>query len=566
MSGAFTAIGAEANSAGISMSEQMAVLGTLQATMSGSESGTKYKAFLAGVGKAQKALNLSFVDANGSLLPMVDILNRIKGKFGETFDVAESDALATAFGSSEAVATVKLLMSDIDGLAGSIDDLGKVKGMQQAEIMAASMTDQSERLTQSWYVIRAALGTAVLPAFNDFVSKIADMGKDVLWFANTFPNLTKYLGYSAIALLGVVAAGGAFTVMMGLGKMAMTTYGVAAMAWAGINALLTSGLASLRAVMLALNIAMYANPIGLLVAGIALAITAVSALIYYWDDLVAVMSKWQWLQQLMGWFNQVWINLKNGAIDTINWIINKLNLLPGFEIDVISKVDGIAQPMALPQWMPQQTKAEVINGPWLPEAANDPVSPYTFNHSQNHIAQQRLELVKPNPYAPEPLTQSLNVSRSPIPEYQPSPMAQQLELVKPTPYALEPLTQSLNVNRSPVPEYQPSPMAQQLELVKPAAYSVEPITQQLQVKRDIPAPYSPEVLNQELNIKPSMDESVNQVIHPRFDKQAASRAQASRVANQGHQKTVRFGDVNIHHPPKHFSLAELAEQQELMTG
>ena len=73
--------------------------------MSGSEAGTKYKAFLAGVGKAQDKLNLSFTDSQGQMLPIVDILNRIKGKYGETLDVAEGDALAKAFGSQEAVAT-----------------------------------------------------------------------------------------------------------------------------------------------------------------------------------------------------------------------------------------------------------------------------------------------------------------------------------------------------------------------------------------------------------------------------------------------------------------------------
>lgn len=78
MSSAFTSVGANATAAGIAMSEQMAILGTLQSTMSGSEAGTKYKAFLAGVGGAQDKLNLSFVDAQGKMLPMLDILENFK--------------------------------------------------------------------------------------------------------------------------------------------------------------------------------------------------------------------------------------------------------------------------------------------------------------------------------------------------------------------------------------------------------------------------------------------------------------------------------------------------------
>jgi hypothetical protein len=72
MADAFGALGASAGLA--PLEEQMAIMGTLQPTMQGSESATKYKSFLAGVGKAQKALNLQFTDANGTMLPVIDIL------------------------------------------------------------------------------------------------------------------------------------------------------------------------------------------------------------------------------------------------------------------------------------------------------------------------------------------------------------------------------------------------------------------------------------------------------------------------------------------------------------
>lgn len=131
MSSAFTSVGANATSAGIAMSEQMAILGTLQATMSGSEAGTKYKAFLAGVAKAQDKLNLSFTDSQGQMLPMLDILDKLKGQYGDTLSVAEAADLKKAFGSEEAVSMIKLLMADTDGLASSIETLGNVQGMSK---------------------------------------------------------------------------------------------------------------------------------------------------------------------------------------------------------------------------------------------------------------------------------------------------------------------------------------------------------------------------------------------------------------------------------------------------
>ncbi|MGE6809538.1 phage tail tape measure protein [Pseudoalteromonas nigrifaciens] len=357
MSGAFTAIGAQATSAGISMNEQMAILGTLQATMSGSEAGTKYKSFLAGVGKAQDALNLTFTDSQGAMLPMVDILNQIKGKYGETIDVAEGDALKKAFGSAEAVATINLLMNDIDGLGKSINDLGDVNGMQQAEKMAMSMTDQSERLSQSWYVIRAAWGSAILPVFNDFVGMIADMGTSVVWFTEAFPNLTKWIGYAAVGVLGLVAAGGLFTLMMGVGKMAIVAWTVGAMVWGGITTALTTGLTFLKGAMLALNIVMYANPILLIVAGIVAAIAAVGALIYYWDDLKATMGEWGWIKAIVGVFTSVWSTVKNLFTGYLNWWIDKINMLPGVDIELISSGSN-ASTSSIDAIEPIRSKAE----------------------------------------------------------------------------------------------------------------------------------------------------------------------------------------------------------------
>jgi minor tail protein len=355
MSSAFTAIGAQATTAGIAMNEQMAVLGILQATMSGSEAGTKYKSFLAGVGKAQDALNLTFTDSQGAMLPMVDILNQIKGKYGETIDVAEGDALKKAFGSAEAVATINLLMNDIDGLGQSIDSLGNVTGMQQAEKMAMNMTDQSQRLAQSWYVIRAAWGSAILPVFHKFVGLIADMGTSVVWFTEAFPNLTKWIGYAAVGVLGLVAAGGLFTLMMGAGKMAMVAWTVGAMAWGGITTALTTGLTFLKGAMLALNIVMYANPIGLIVAGITLAIAAVGALVYYWDDLKATMGEWGWIKAIGGIFSSVWGGIKSIFNDTMDWIIEKLNLIPGVDIDTNIASTSVASISAIE---PIRSKAE----------------------------------------------------------------------------------------------------------------------------------------------------------------------------------------------------------------
>tara|TARA_Y100000588_G_scaffold230259_1_gene243980 strand:+ start:159 stop:2264 length:2106 start_codon:yes stop_codon:yes gene_type:complete len=300
MSSAFTSVGAAATSVGVGMTEQMAILGTLHSTMSGSEAGTKYRAFLAGTAKAQEALNMQFTNAQGQMLPMVDILNQIKGRYGETISVAEAAELSKAFGTQEATAMIQLLMQNTDGLATSINELGKVKGLDVAEQMAGAMTDQWERLEQGVFAISAAFGAVLLPAILPVVGGMAEGATAIVQWTQMFPNLTKYIGFATIAILGAAAAGGAFTLMMGVGKQAMATYMLTMKMFTGVSFLLTKGMAALRVAVLAANIAIAANPIILVVGAVVAAIAAVGALIYYWDDLKASFGDTTWFQVLEG--------------------------------------------------------------------------------------------------------------------------------------------------------------------------------------------------------------------------------------------------------------------------
>ncbi len=318
MADAFGAIGANATAAGVSMDEQFAVLGQLQATMSGGEAGTKFKSFLAGVGGAQKALGMQFTDSAGNMLPVLTILDKLKMRYGETMSVAEGDELKKAFGSDEAVAMIKLLMTNTKGLATNINALANTHGMGKAEQMAASMTDQWERVTQGWFAIRAAAFGVVLPAINAVVGLFADGANDVLRWTHLFPNLTKVISYAMLAIVGLSMVTGTWMLVAGIAKLATMGMGIA---WTIIMAplnLLKAGLVAFRAILLAVNIAMYANPIGLIIAGIVLLIGAVAAVIYYWDDLKKTFSDWG-VFQLLG--------------KSIDWLIDKLNMIPGVNIE-----------------------------------------------------------------------------------------------------------------------------------------------------------------------------------------------------------------------------------------
>ncbi|MGI2173974.1 phage tail tape measure protein [Shewanella ulleungensis] len=317
---------------GVALEEQFAVLGMLGKQMGQGDAVTQYTNYLEGVAGAQEKLGVKLTDSKGNLLPMLEVLEKIKPMIAGMSGLDARTFLDDAGLGDGSLAIINMI-ENMDGLKTSIDGFKNVDGLGPATQMLEDMTDPIKRLMETMNVIRAALGAVLLPAFNDVAKGIANLGQDVIWFADTFPNLTKYIGYTAVGVMALVAAGGLFTITMGAGQMIMTTWGAAAMAWAGINAMLTSGLASLRGVMLAVNIAMYANPIGLIVAGIAAAVIAVGALIYYWDDLKAAMSDWGWLKAITGIFATVWAGVKAIFNDTMNWIIDKLNMIPGVDID-----------------------------------------------------------------------------------------------------------------------------------------------------------------------------------------------------------------------------------------
>lgn len=299
MSDAFKGVGALGKTHGVAIQEQMAVLGLLQGSMTGSEAGTRYKAFMNGVVKAQDKLGMSFTDSNGKMQPMFDIMSKLRNQFGD-LDSLEIDQIKQAFGSDEAVLLITDLIGKTGELQSSVKDLNDASNLNTAINMAGAMTDQWERLEQGVFAVRTAFGAALLPALLPVISSLADGAIEIIEWTEMFPNLTKYIGFAAMAILGAAAAGGAFTLMMGVGKQAMATYMLTMKMFTGVNFLLTKGMAALRVAMLAVNIAMMANPIGFIVGAVVAAIAAVGALIFYWDDLKASFGDTTWFQVLEG--------------------------------------------------------------------------------------------------------------------------------------------------------------------------------------------------------------------------------------------------------------------------
>lgn len=226
MSDAFSRLGASAQSSGIDISEQIAVLGKLQTTMSGSEAATKYQAFLNGAGKAQEKLGLSFVDSQGKMLGIVDILGKIQEKYGDLSKLADSDLIQKAFGTKEASLLIKLLGSDIQSLNADINEIGSARDFSAVEKMASAIADPFDKAGEAVKSITAQLGGLFLPQVNAVMDKVAQAGAKILSWIDANPALAKTLTKVGIAVGAFVLGVSALAIVMGSAMLAAAGFGM----------------------------------------------------------------------------------------------------------------------------------------------------------------------------------------------------------------------------------------------------------------------------------------------------------------------------------------------------
>lgn len=376
MSNAFTALGASGASAGVQAAEQIAILGTLQATMSGGEAGTKYRAFLASAYGAQQKLGLSFTDSQGRLLPMVDILGKINGKFGD-LDAAETDLISKAFGGKQAMGLITQLLPKTGDLANNIDQLAKVKGLVQADKMAKDIADPWERFDSAIMAVRISFGQKLLPTLNPILERLAEGGGSVTRWTTLFPNLTRVIGLAALTVLGLTAGVALMTFVFGVWRTVFVGSVALLKVWNLLNlrgalrvlghvimiglfvtglvlmytwmGLVRGGMLLWQAAIWLTNAALWANPVTWIVLGILALVAVIVAAVYFWDEWTTALMetaafKWvsEQLSALSAWFDSMggWSGMAKAAWDgivaifhsAINGLIAMLNKIPGVHI------------------------------------------------------------------------------------------------------------------------------------------------------------------------------------------------------------------------------------------
>lgn len=411
---AFKEVGAIATQAGVSFAEQMAVVGTLSSTMEGGDAGGRYKAFFENLSAAAEKTGLSFTDAVGNALPMLQIMDKLQGKYGDLTSAAAGTKLMEVFG-GEGAQVIGALAKDTDRLRNGIAELGKVRGLENAEKMAKAMVDPWQQFGKAVEALRIAFGQSLIPTLTPLMERLVGIAKTLTRWTQLFPNITRLIGITTLVVFGFIAAMSLLTLVVGVSKMVwlgmLTVWKL--LTWQGFKSIamflfhtvmvaafvvgligLYTWMAIVRVGMLLwqgaiwlVNAAMLANPVLLIVAGIVLLAAAVVAAVVYWDELCAALmntTAFQWISdqmaKLSSWFDSMggWSGVAKTAWDSIlstvkgaiNGLIEMANKIPGINIE--TTFGDLPEPPKVPD-LPGQVGA-TVPGPQLPAVVTTPLA------------------------------------------------------------------------------------------------------------------------------------------------------------------------------------------------
>ena len=522
MKDAFKEAGAIATTAGVDLAEQMAVIGTLSSTMEGGDAGGRYKAMFENMGAASEKLGLKFTDQQGRMLPILDIMDKLQGKLGDLTSASAGAKLTEAFG-GEGAQVLGALAKDAGRLRNGIDQLGKVRGLEQAEKMAKAMVDPWQQFGAAVQALRIAFGQSLIPILTPLMDRLVAIAGTLTRWTQLFPNITRVVGLAVLTVLGMAAAMGMLTFAVGMSKIVwlslVTVWKV--LTWTGFRSiamflyhtvmivgfvaglvLMYTWMGLVRGAMLLwqgaiwlVNAAMMANPVALIVVGVVALVAVIAAAVVYWDQWTAALMNSaafkfvaEQLQSLANWFDSMggwsgmakaaWDNIVTVFYKAINAVIELLNSIPGVSIE--TTFGDLPEPPAVPEMagatvipgadpdVPQITQPPAALQPPVPAVPlREPLNPQSLVKDPVGAAlQPQAVLQAPTITVPAPALQPAQPLAMPQPKLLPPAPVQSLapEIKQPAPILLPPASADLATS----PKTMPLPAAVQKAADLPA--------------------------------------------------------------------------------------------------
>ena len=321
---------------GASIEEAAALTGLLgskgiQGSMAGTAMRTMYNN-IATHGPAMdalKELGIATRDAHGNMIAMPEILGEVAKKT-EKLGAGDRLSIFKDIAGKQAGAAFASLVGDAGagGITKFIEVLENARG--EAKRIAAQMGDNTsgdlKSLESAWEAVKISIFSTNSGPIRDLIQHITTLTRKLNAWVTANPQL-------AGQLLKVIAVGGVFITAMGaialtmasiLGPLAMLRYGLSSLHIIGLVSKLFGGLIwvltkmgivakIVTATQWLLNIAMNANPIGLVIAAVA-GLIAIGVLLYKnWDDIIA------WFGEIFDWLKSKfdWISTATKAVGSV---------------------------------------------------------------------------------------------------------------------------------------------------------------------------------------------------------------------------------------------------------
>lgn len=230
-------------------------------------------------------------NAKGAIL---DVLDAIKG-----LDKSEQATVLKDLFGKESIGAIAPLLSNLDALKGNFDkvaDSANYAGSMEAEYAARSQTAENgmQLMKNAVSKLSILLGSALLPSLAKTAETLTGVVKWVADFVAQYPAIGGAIYGIALGFTAIMTAVSIAKVAIFAGQQAVTAFRIAQSLF---NAAMIAGRAVMGTMTLAqwaLNAAMTANPIGLVIVGIA-ALIAIGVVLYnYWDEIAAFFaSMWE---------------------------------------------------------------------------------------------------------------------------------------------------------------------------------------------------------------------------------------------------------------------------------
>ena len=317
--GEIAALGASMVGSGIQSDVAATGLKNMILALTAGESATKSQ-----VG-ALNELGLSAEDvAQGMQDNAKETILKVLGEIRGLDKVKQASVLSDLFG-KESLGAIAPLLSNLDGVQDNLNkvaDSSKYAGSMEGEFSARSETTANslQLAKNNMEAFKIAIGNGLIPAMTPMISLLTQGVKWVSGIAQEFPGAASVLGTAAVSIAIFCGAVGALSTLAGTVQTVATFVqwakeaGLATRIWTGIQ--------------WAWNAAMTANPVGVVIMGIA-ALIAIGYVLYQnWDTISSfAATMWEGGRQAIADFCGT---ISNKVAEVCDWVQGKWQALKDF--------------------------------------------------------------------------------------------------------------------------------------------------------------------------------------------------------------------------------------------